>query len=85
MASSSGDLPSKAQTGKNPAADLLRRRSDPSYLLPPLISRKLSETRETPQGEVAKFGREKTVLHSNFTAIAWQRFLPLICKAVLKS
>ena len=70
MASPAGDMSSKAQPSGNPAADLLRASADPSSLLSPVISRKLSETQETPQGEAARLGREKTVLHFSLSLIA---------------
>lgn len=57
MASSGGDMPPVP----DPAAALLRATEDPGSVK--AVSRKVTETQETPQGEAARLVRERTVLH----------------------
>ena len=63
MASAGSDMPSKEQPEGSPAADLLRLTADPGSLSSVVISRKVSETLETPQAEAARLGKDKTILH----------------------
>jgi hypothetical protein len=67
VASSRGGAPSSEGSGSDPANDLLRESANPASLV---VSRKLSENHETPQGERARLDREKAVLIFSLSLVA---------------
>lgn len=61
-------MPPKAPID-DPAADLVRAADKPGSLSSPATSSKFTETKETPAGEAARLGKEKTILNFSLGVI----------------